>query len=220
TPKHPAAENRDFKFTEDMDDRFELETDFEYAKRMNALVYNSITFFKGAFVIPVYDNYILWARASIIRDYYYVFYDFADWRKAINRGVGVCTQYAIALSELLNENGFKTYVAILNSPNICDIHAVVVSDTFTLDPTYNIAVGFNLKEIEQNHSLVEAAYQNTNTPLRYVQMYSSGNTMVMEMDVFMPNYRFDKLTYWLIWIIPLLLLLPLIYRKILKNRKR
>jgi len=56
--------------------------------------------------IPFYENWILASLRYIIPDIY-TKYEYCDYKKAIERGVGFCSQHAIALVDFLKKTALK-----------------------------------------------------------------------------------------------------------------
>ena len=66
--------------------------------------------------IPIYENYLLFIASYRYPDEY-LKYEFVDYRKAIERGIGLCSQQAIIVSEILNSFRLRrTIYPILQYP--------------------------------------------------------------------------------------------------------
>ncbi len=81
----------------------------------------------------------------------------ADWRTALRKGVGYCSQQALVLAGFLNEHGIDSEVMRLEG------HVVVTAKTsegeWVLDPAYGVALPFPLAEAETQSDRVRAAYR-------------------------------------------------------------
>jgi hypothetical protein len=89
-------------------DRQENESDKDYALRMTMLINGTMAHYwkdegikKYYLKVPVWENYLLAAKQFITGDEKY---EFRNYKKAVERGVGVCSQPCIALQNLLIAN--------------------------------------------------------------------------------------------------------------------
>ncbi len=171
--------------------------------------------------VPVWENYILYL-ASVVNPKKYRKYEFRNYKKAIERGVGICSQPSIALKGLLNDNGIDA--------DLWDIAGhVVVSAKFSdgsgwiLDPDYGKYVPYNIAQIEANPELVRNSYKDQNTVYAshitehrvtddIVNLYEKKGNHIYYMDS-----SFENFSYIAIWIIPFLLILS--YLLILFKKK-
>ena len=59
--------------------------------------------------IPLHENYLLFI-ASYLDPKEYRKYEFVDYRKAIERGIGLCSQQAIIISEILMKKNIPSFI--------------------------------------------------------------------------------------------------------------
>lgn len=108
--------------------------------------------------IPFYENYIL-NFASYIYPKIFLHYEFMDYRRAVERGVGLCSQQSIILSELLKQRGIDTKIVGLNGHVVVTALADNVNQTWwILDPDYGVVIPDSLSEIEKNTDIVKPYY--------------------------------------------------------------
>ncbi len=206
--------------------RKEGETDKDFAMRMNMLVNHAMAHYwkdegidKYYLRVPLWENYILYFM-GFVKPVEYGKYEFRTYKKAIERGVGICSQPSIALKDLLNENGIAA--------DLWDIAGhVVVRATFSdgsgyiLDPDYGQYVPFDIPDIERNPEIVRPYYADQNdvyaphlkkhrTTDSLVELYGKEGNHIYYMD-----RSFEKFSYIAKWVLPFLLMLPfaLIKRK-------
>ena len=162
--------------------------------------------------IPVYENYILYAL-SYYDHRMFAKYQFLNWKKTIERGVAICSQHAIAESEILNERGIESNIVKLNG------HVVVRAKVgenkyFILDPDFGVTLPFDIDVIEKNTKIIEPYYEGNVCDVsdmeNLTKVYDAdGNKIVKNAITYMVGYgNFEIISYWLIWIIPALLMLP------------
>jgi hypothetical protein len=228
--KTPYKNDLTVSFAEARENWFmrEDETEREFAIRVNKLVNHTMAHYwkdegiiKYHIRVPVWENYIL-NLARFFNPDYYRKYEFRNYKKAIERGVGICSQPSIALKDLLNENGIDAEIYDLAGH-------VVVPVKFkdgtgcVLDPDYGRYVPYDIEAIEANPELVREPYNDQNDIYAsyitkhkvtddIVNMYEkSGNHIY-----YMPR-SFEDFSYIAIWIIPFLLMLPCLLTFIKKN---
>lgn len=105
---------------------------------------------------PVWENYILRFRQEVTGKKKY---EFRNYKKSIERGVGICSQPCIALQDLLNHDGIEA--------DLWDIKGHVVVEAkfsdgthYTLDPDYGQYVPLGMDAIQANPELVREAYKD------------------------------------------------------------
>lgn len=213
-------------------DRIPDEGDEEYVRRLTELISNSISpywYDEGLNTyhlrIPIWENYILWA-------YYYIeperysHYEFTDYRKAIERGIGLCSQYAIVASQIMELNGIESSVLALNGHVLT--MALIDGEWHIVDPEYNVVIPHTLEEVENDGAIVKDYYEDTWAPEFVVDLFTTPeNNLVFENAI---GYKgttaaeFERWAYTVIWIIPLYLMAPFILLKgmiiIVKKSKR
>ncbi len=80
----------------------------------------------------------------------------ADWRIALSKGVGFCSQQAMVLAAFLRERGIDTDVQGLNGHVVAVAHAQ--GGDMVLDPDYGVVLRFSLAQAESDPERVRAAY--------------------------------------------------------------
>jgi hypothetical protein len=165
-------------------------------------------------LIPLWENYILRIRQWISGDKKY---EFRNYKKAMERGVGICSQPCIALQYLLKHNRIKADLWDLKGHVVVE---VTFSDgtKYLLDPDYGQYVPYGMDQIQENPELVREYYINQNniyadhvkdhkTTDDIVRLYEKGGNHIYYM-----KKSFEDISYMLIWIIPLLLMSPYAYK--------
>lgn len=172
-------------------------------------------------LIPPWENYILRLKQVISGDRKY---EFRNYKKAIERGVGICSQPCIALKYLLNDNGIKA--------DLWDLKGhVVVQATFgdgsccMLDPDYGKYVPYSMNDIEANPELVRESYRDQDSVYAaglishkhtadIVNLYEKDGNHIYYMDK-----SFEDFSYLAKWLLPILLVLPFTISLIKKQQR-
>jgi hypothetical protein len=165
--------------------------------------------------VPFYENFILFGTSFIFPDLF-VKYQFVDYHRAVERGVGLCSQEVFVLTGLLKERGIQVDIVGL------DGHVVMTAPVdasqkvwWIFDPDYGVIVPNSISEIEKNPELVRLYYaekgytvDKVNTLVGYYG--KEGNKVTHGIFGYSRfRYLYEYTSYIMIWVIPLLLLLPL-----------
>ena len=208
-------------------DRGENESVKDFAARATMLVNKSMAHYwrdegikKYHMRVPLWENYILRIKQWITG---HKKYEFRNYKKVIERGVGICSQPCIGLKYLLNANGIEA--------DLWDLQQhIVVGATFkdgteyTLDPDYGYVILFGMSGLHGNPSLVKEAYNN------HDDVYAPHLTEHKHTDDIVKMYRqegnhiyymkksFEDFSYFAKWILPFLLILPYFLTLIIKEK--
>jgi prepilin-type processing-associated H-X9-DG protein len=171
--------------------------------------------------LPIYENYILYflsfVHPRIER------FEFVEWKKIIERGVGECSGHAIVQSEILNKNGITSNIAML------DGHVVVTSEVgnhkwITSDPDLGVAIPYSISEIEQDVSKITPYYKAEGYDDKTIEWLKGiygkeGNVIYKDAIAYkgLAGYL-GRATYVFIWIIPVFLCIPFILFRLKKKK--
>lgn len=173
--------------------------------------------------VPFWENYLLYLKSFIYPNTYKK-YEFCNFKKAVERGVGLCSQQATVLMDILNEKKIESYLVHLHG------HIVVTAlvnknenEWWILDPDFGIVFENDLKFLENNLDIVESKYKDVVAKSRVdnsrkiawianiITIYGNKNDhLINEMsDYFGKNYcEKENFDYILIWVIPVFLVIP------------
>lgn len=175
--------------------------------------------------VPATENYILYLLGYVAPDTFRA-YEFADYRKALRRGVGLCSQHATVVTGVLQRNGVPASVVRLGGHVVT--RAQVAPDRwYILDADYGIVLPHDLDELQRDPQLVHKYYAHIesmyrsgrdNIPLAaMVAIYGADDNRIMAPgvvgEVGWKAYWLERLSYVAIWLIPALLLLPCLLRR-------
>ena len=182
--------------------------------------------------IPVYENYILWLKQFSDQKHYKL-YEFCNYEHAVERKVGLCSQHAIIICGILEDKHIPAKIVAL-SGHVVATAEVEKGNWWILDGDYGVIIPKSIEEIEKNPTLIIPYYkdkmnynrfsisQNQNNPIpleRLVRIYGAeGNFVINGVKGYCGNrYSFEKMSYYLIWIIPLIFILPFLIILIKKS---
>ena len=174
--------------------------------------------------VPIWENYLLFL-ASFIDPKDYKKYEFSNYKKDLERGVGLCSSHSIVVKGVLKDYGIDAALWDIAG------HVVVRANVddkknkwIILDPDFGVVVPYDTAAIQANPELVRPAYQNMAalyypeaiepyTTDHVVEIYGREGNHIYDVD----NW-FEYFSYWAIWIIPVLLMLPY-FIQMLKGNK-
>ena len=182
------------------------ESDYQYVKRLTALVSDRMLLIDPAYAKPtLFENWILWIIARCSGRHQWI-----DTRKAVRLGGGFCSQHAIVFNNILRRQGFNA--------RIVSLHGHVINEVFlngewkTFDPDYNVIFNVSLKRLENQPEIVFRAYRAAGRPEReaqhWVEVFASDEDnrhFKTSMDYEPIDYFIEKASFFLIWIIPVIM---------------
>ncbi len=137
----------------------------------------------------------------------------------MERGIGICSQHAIALTDYLTKKGIATSVVSLNGHVVAEVK-LKNADKLILDPDYDVAIPLSLSKIEASPLMVKSYYEgklgknSDETVEKIASLYSKAENVVWPngasgyIDRSPNKVLFEKLGYIAIWIIPFIFILP------------
>ncbi|MEG3639631.1 hypothetical protein [Magnetococcus sp. PR-3] len=178
------------------------------------LLVNKAMLHGSAPVVPFTENWILWFGQFVLPQMFDG-YEFRNPDKALERGVGLCSQSAIALTGVLERQGVKSRIIGL------DGHVVASGKHadgrwWTLDPDYGVVMPLSLAQLQKEPALALAYYLKAgvepNEATRITAFYNAQGNRIYAgpkeygRRVGIWKYRMEITAYYLKWIIPVLLL--------------
>ena len=208
--------------------------DKDFLLETNTIVHDSIIHYwpqnpGDALRVPFRDNYFLWF-ASFIKPSIYRKYEFCRYDKAIERGVGLCSQAAIALTDIAERKHVEAHIVHMAG------HVVVVAKAggdapawLYLDPYFNVVIEMAFEDIEANPDSIRSFYQaqgldgsQIDEIVRIVRdtpnhVFERG--VVHYTDCNWKKMSLRQITDVLKWILPLGMMAPFVF-SLLKTRRQ
>lgn len=157
----------------------------EYVKLLNNTIHQSIIHYYPNIIklqreyrswIPPTENYILYLIGFMHERFRN--WEFYDYKKAIKRGIGICSQFAITLDQVLKEKNIESKLVGLNG-HVVATAKVADDEWWTFDPNYGVILPYSIEEINLNPSLIEKHYKKANYSQKRVnkiiEFYKSEN---------------------------------------------
>lgn len=201
------------------------ESNVDFGLRINKVVHDGFAhYWKEAGVekfhlrVPLWENYLLYV-ASYINPEKYRLYEFSNYKKNLERGVGLCSSHSSIVKGVLLDNGIKAELLDVGGHHVVVRAELDKNNIYMLDPDYGIAVPHDTTAITANPELVRGPYSNM-ADLYYpdaVDPYTTDYIVKIYGDkkhVYTIENRFEYFSYWAIWIIPFVLMSPFAFRRI------
>lgn len=192
----------------------------EFAIKANEVVNNGIAHYwldegisKYNLRVPLIENYILFA-SSYLYPSGFKKYEFCDYEKALERGVGLCSQHSIILSQFLSRSDIENKIIGLSGHVVITAQVEQETDTWwVFDPDYGVTIEHNIEAIENDPKLIRIFYSNEGYSQDNIAMLEGifgkdGNDISDNVKSYSTSkkYYFEKASYVGIWLIPLILL--------------
>jgi hypothetical protein len=170
--------------------------------------------------IPFYENYLLFL-ASYIYPAQYQKYEFMDYRKAVERGVGLCSECAVIEVEILKRKGIRARIVSLRQHVVVEGEVDPVNhEWWMLDPDFGVTIPHDLTAIRADPALIRPYYIAEGRDEKTVSMlkpiFGRPPSTVFEGNGAAPyapkKTIVEQLSYIFIWVIPVVLMLPALIR--------
>ncbi len=210
--------------------RKDNESNIDFAVRINKVVNDGFAHYwraegidKYHLRVPVWENYLLYA-ASYISPKRYGHYEFSNYKKNLERGVGLCSTHSTIVKGVLLNNGIKAELLDVGGHHVVVRAELNDTATYILDPDFGIVVPYDTAAISANPELVRTPYSKM-ASLYYPDAEDPYTTDILvdifggKLHVYSIDNWFEYFSYWAIWIIPFLLMLPYGINWFRKNKK-
>jgi len=156
-------------------------------------------------ITPLRENWILYLL-SFIPFPYLGYYEFMNYKRALKKGYGLCSQISFTITAVLKKNNFEAYV--IRFPGHVIASAMVEDHHYLIDGDYNILLPYSIEELQNHLDIIDKYYGNVgfkNTE-ELKSIYKKPYTFVPHGKIFIKTI-FEETAYILKWIIPLILML-------------
>jgi hypothetical protein len=190
-----------------------------YVTRLNEAVNNGTAhywddqgIYKYNLRIPIYENYLLFF-AGYLYPPAYAKYEYCNYKKAIKRGLGLCSEHAIILTGILKDQGIESQILSLDG-HVVSTAQVNQGTWWILDSDFGVVIPHSIAEIENDPNMIRPTLKQK----RYsdaivnwmVDVYGKeGNRVFSGAREYRPRgYLIETLSYVLIWILPMIMMVP------------
>jgi hypothetical protein len=194
------------------------ESDREYSQRATKVISQSLAhihwtrFPANQFnqLVPVWENYFLYLMGQFSDIPEFERYHFSDYKRSLKRGIGICGDASMILSQVLNNESISNNIISFEGHVVT---AVTLGDgsTHVYDPDYGVSLPYSISEIQRNPSIIIPHYSAAGYSAHeisflheiYMDPYFSWDGVE---HFITKKYWFEKITYALKWPLPVLML--------------
>lgn len=161
--------------------------------------------------VPLEENYILHIAGHVM-PHRFLKHEFFDVERAVERGVGLCSQQAIVMVQLLEDAGIAAHLVELSG------HVQLTAEVrpgvwWLVDPDHGVIAEHDLETIQANPDLIRPYYESAGYPPTTVNLLvdifgPEGNRLHAEVEDYSRNrFYAEQVAYAGIWVLPLGLLI-------------
>jgi hypothetical protein len=193
------------------------ESDVEYSQRLTTIIsqgtahihwerYDPKLFNQ---LVPVWENWILHTMGLFSGIPEFERYHFANPYKSMERGIGICGDASMVMTQLLEENGIEA--SMLTFPGHVVVTADIDGSPYIFDPDFGVVIPASAEQLNQNVNIVDGFYSNAGYPASddtfFMNTYNKAYTTWDGPETFITKkFYFEKFAYLAKWLFPLLAL--------------
>lgn len=194
-----------------------IESDLEYAKRLVNTINASLVHIKWLASdpakynqrVPIWENYFLYFLGLVSDIPEFERYHFSNYQRSIKRGIGICGDASMIMSQLLNKNGIENKIVSYPGHVVVNIPKF---DNITFDPDFGIYIPHSHQALTQSPSIIEQYYQKAGYSKQdikdLVSIYAENFHEWHGVKHFITKkYYLEKVVYTLKWPLPILFIL-------------
>lgn len=165
--------------------------------------------------VPIYENYILYGMSYVLPEHFLKYF-FTNYQIALERGIGICDQQTVVLDGLLKYQKIES--RMIDTPHHFFETALAdpaTNEWWVLDPSYGVVIPYSIERIQEKPELIREAYlrggYSNDTIDELVDYVYQNHDIKIHPDISEYStklYPFERLSYLLIWVIPLVCMLP------------
>ncbi|WP_404362227.1 hypothetical protein [Marinobacter sp.] len=166
-------------------------------------------------LVPIWENYFLWAIGKFSGLPQFERYHYADYRRNIRRGIGICGDASTILSSVMDRYDIPNRIISFRGHVIVEYQDQMGS-SHLMDPDFGVALGTSLKRLlleplSVKERYLEAGYSEEEIDYLF-EIYTRGHAIFDDTYHFMTKrYIFENISYVMKWLLPILLIsLPFI----------
>jgi hypothetical protein len=205
-----------YEETLDNTQRKEGESDKEYSDRIRRVIAQGLAHIhwkkyqntKFNQLIPIWENYFLYFMGKFSGIPEFERYHFSDYKKSLKRGIGICGDASMVMSQLLEQNGISNQIIAFPGH-------VVISARFSdgqelvFDPDFGVALPYSLEDINKTPSLINEHYTLEGYTAKDVStlnaIYNLDFTRWNGVKHFITKkFYFEKIFYAMKWPLPII----------------
>lgn len=161
--------------------------------------------------VPIWENYFIYFMSKLTNIPEYQKYHFANYKRSLKRGIGICGDASMVLSQVLTENNIQN--KILTYPKHVVVEANLADQqSYLLDADFGLKIPYAKEQTKDNADKIEQIYLAEGYTFYdkdfFATLYAGDYQEWLGVKHFITNkYYFEKVSYWLKWPFPLFMIL-------------
>lgn len=170
--------------------------------KVNALEYRQL--------VPIWENYFIWAIGKFSGLPQFERYHYANYKRNIRRGIGICGDASTVLSSILDNHQIENRIVSFKGHVIVEYEDEQGS-RFLADPDFGIGMDGDLEQLVKNPKRFKQYYLDAGYPAAEVDylFVAYDSTFAIYDDTFhfmTKRYIFEEVSYVVKWLLPIILL--------------
>jgi hypothetical protein len=193
------------------------ESPVEYSKRLTSVIANGIAHIHwGRYepslfhqTVPIWENWVLHAMGLFSGIPEYQRYHYSNPEKSMERGIGICGDAAMIMSQVLEKSGIES--KIVTFPGHVVVAATIQNQSFIFDPDYGVVIESSLEALNENPQRVDGLYSAVGHPAQedafFIKTYGEDYQVWNGVNHFITKkYYFENFAYLIKWPAPLIII--------------
>lgn len=194
-----------------------------YAIDATKIVRNSLTHVRWKSVdarefrqlIPAWENYFLFLVGSFSGLPQFERYHFVDLNRSLERGIGICGDASMVMSQLLDRKNIKNEIVSFDG-HVINQATLDNGKQILLDADFGVVMDFDLETLIRDPDKAASFYENEGfrewEVRALLRIYRTPHATFDNVYAFMPKrYIFEYSTYVLKWLLPLGMLIAAVF---------
>lgn len=160
--------------------------------------------------VPIWENYILYFLTKINKSPQIQRYHFSNYKKSLERGIGICGDSAIILSSILRLNNIEHSILSFDGHVLIQFYDETNTKHVT-DPDFNVTFQSSASDIKTSKNAYQTYIKKgySKNEVDYIfEIYKSNPAIFKNhIDFMKKRYYFEKASYILKWLIPFFLII-------------
>lgn len=162
-------------------------------------------------LVPIWENYFIWAIGKFSGLPQFERYHYANYKRNIRRGIGICGDASTVLSSILDEHLIGNRIVSFKGHVIVEYEDEQGS-RFLVDPDFGVEMHGDLDQLVKDPDSFRQYYLDAGYPSAEVDYlfdaYDSKFAIFNDTFHFMTKrYIFEEVSYVIKWLLPIILLL-------------
>lgn len=193
------------------------ESNIDYTHRLTKVIDDSIAHIhwekydakKFNQLVPIWENYFLYFAGILSNIPEFKKYHFADYERSLKRGIGICGDASMIMSQLLDNNNISNQIITFPGHVIVAVKFDKQNKELLFDPDFGVSLPFSPEEIKQSPHLVNNYYLQAgyfDYDIRaFNKIYNNDYQRWNGVSHFITHkYYFEKISYYLKWPLPII----------------